>query len=178
MKIFIMLSFRHWQTDLKKLMWQIQYLMKKKDRGFNQNIYSFLGSIDRTPQINIGRRILVKVISPCIHGYLDFLIVAIFLLAPTVLGLSQLPAMLAYSLAAVHLIVTLASDFPFGMFKLIPFTIHGWIEHLVGPSLIALPFIFGFANEEIARNFYIAMGVVIIAVGILTDYKGQVEPKK
>lgn len=120
----------------------------------------------------------MKVISPCIHGYLDFLIVAIFLLAPTVLGLSQLPAMLAYSLAAVHLIVTLASDFPFGMFKLIPFTIHGWIEHLVGPSLIALPFIFGFANEEIARNFYIAMGVVIIAVGILTDYKGQVEPKK
>jgi hypothetical protein len=116
----------------------------------------------------------MKVISPRTHGYLDFLTVVIFLLAPTLLGLSQLPAMLAYSLAVVHLIVTLTSDFPFGIFKLIPFTVHGWIERLVGPSLIALPFIVGFANEDIARNFYIAMGVVIIVVGILTDYKGEV----
>lgn len=115
----------------------------------------------------------MKVISPRIHGYFDFLTVVIFLLAPALLGLSQLPAMLAYSLAAVHLIVTLTSDFPFGIFRLIPFAIHGWIERLVGPSLIALPFIFGFANEDIARNFYIAMGVVIILVGILTNYKGE-----
>jgi len=119
----------------------------------------------------------MKVISACAHGYLDFLTVVIFLLAPTLLGLSQLPAMLAYSLAVVHLIVTLTSDFPFGVVKLIPFTVHGWIEHLVGPSLIALPFIFGFANEDIARNFYIAMGVVIIVVGILTDYKGEIKSK-
>ncbi|SEM71136.1 hypothetical protein [Nitrosomonas marina] len=115
----------------------------------------------------------MKVISPRTHGYLDFLTVVIFLLAPIVLGLSELPAILAYSLAVVHLIVTLTSDFPFGIVKLIPFTIHGWIERLVGPSLIALPFIFGFATDEIARNFYIGMGIVIIAVGILTDYQGQ-----
>ena len=115
----------------------------------------------------------MKVISPRIHGYFDFLTVVIFLLAPALLGLSQLPAMLAYSLAAVHLIVTLTSDFPFGIFRLIPFAIHGWIERLVGPSLIALPFIFGFANEDIARNFYIAMGVAVIVLGMLTDYKGE-----
>ncbi|MCE7914401.1 MAG: hypothetical protein DYH15_06870 [Nitrosomonas sp. PRO4] len=101
----------------------------------------------------------MKVISPRIHGYFDFLTVVIFLLAPALLGLSQLPAMLAYSLAAVHLIVTLTSDFPFGIFRLIPFAIHGWIERLVGPSLIALPFIFGF--------------VVVIVLGMLTDYKGE-----
>ena len=81
----------------------------------------------------------MKVISPRIHGYLDFLTVVIFLLAPTLLGLSQLSAILAYGLAVVHLIVTLASDFPFGVVKLIPFTIHGWIERMVGPLLIAIP---------------------------------------
>ncbi|WP_295628788.1 hypothetical protein [uncultured Nitrosomonas sp.] len=120
----------------------------------------------------------MKVISPRMHGYLDFLTVIIFLLAPTLLGLSQLPAMLAYSLAAVHLMVTLASDFPFGVFKLIPFTIHGWIERLVGPLLIALPFILGFADEETARNFYIAVGLIIIVVGMLTDYQGVARDKK
>ncbi len=81
--------------------------------------------------------------------------------------------MLAYGLAVIHLIVTLASDFPFGVIKLIPFPIHGWIERIVGPSLIAVPFILSFANEEIARNFYIAVGLVIIAVGVLTDYQSK-----
>lgn len=114
----------------------------------------------------------MKVISPRVHGYLDYLTVALFLLAPTLLGMSQLPSMLAYAIAAIHLVVTLTSDFPFGAVKLIPFTVHGWIERIVGPSLIALPFIAGFANEGIARNFYIGIGLIIIVVGLLTDYQG------
>lgn len=120
----------------------------------------------------------MKVISPRTHGYLDFLTVVIFLLAPTLLGLGELSAILAYSLAVVHLIVTLASDFPFGVVKLIPFTIHGWIERMVGPLLIAIPFILNFSNEEAARNFYIAMGIIIIVVGMLTDYQAEVRDGK
>ena len=120
----------------------------------------------------------MKVISPRVHGYFDFLTVFIFLLAPTLLGLSQLSAMLAYGLAVVHLIVTLTSDFPFGIVKLIPFTIHGWIERMVGPLLIAIPFILNFSTEETARNFYIAMGIIIIVVGMLTDYQGEARVRK
>ncbi len=117
----------------------------------------------------------MKVITPRVHGYLDFVTVILFLSAPALLGLSQVPVMLAYSLAGIHLIVTLASDFPFGIVKIIPFPVHGWIERIVGPSLIAVPFILGFATEEIARNFYIAAGLIIIAVGMLTDYQGNVK---
>lgn len=114
----------------------------------------------------------MKIISPNIHGYLDFVTVVIFLLAPTLFGLSGLPAMLAYALAVIHLAVTLATDFPFGVVKLIPFTLHGWIERLVGPLLVVIPFVLGFANETGARNFYIFIGIIIIIVGLLTDYKG------
>jgi len=120
----------------------------------------------------------MKVISPRTHGYLDFLTVVLFLLAPTLLGLSQVPTLLAYGLATVHLLVTLASDFPLGIVKIIPFTVHGWIERLVGPSLIAVPFILNFADEEIARNFYIAVGLIIIVIGILTDYQGVARSEK
>lgn len=115
----------------------------------------------------------MKLISPRMHGYLDFLTVILFLLAPALFGLNQLPSLLAYSLAVIHLIVTLASDFPFGIIKIIPFPIHGWIERIVGPTLIAVPFILGFSADEIARNFYIAAGIIIIAVGLLTDYQGK-----
>ncbi len=120
----------------------------------------------------------MKVISPRIHGYFDFLTVFIFLLAPTLLELGQLSAMLAYGLAVVHLIVTLASDLPSGIIKLIPFTVHGWIERMVGPLLIAIPFILNFSTEEAARNFYIAMGIVIIIVGVLTDYQAEARDRK
>ncbi|MCB1949850.1 MAG: hypothetical protein H6940_13515 [Burkholderiales bacterium] len=112
----------------------------------------------------------MKVISARNHGYLDFLTVGIFLLAPTLLGLSQIPAMLAYVLAGVHLAVTLASDFSLGVFKLLAFKLHGWIERFVGPALVAIPFILGFSDEGVARNFYMAMGAIIIVVGLLTDY--------
>lgn len=115
----------------------------------------------------------MKIISPRNHGYLDFLTVIIFLLAPLLLGLNQVPALLAYGLAAVHLAVTLVSDFPFGVVRVIPFTLHGWIERIVGPALIAIPFILDFADEAIARNFYMIMGLIIIMVGLLTDYRGE-----
>lgn len=117
----------------------------------------------------------MKVISPRMHGYLDFLTVIVFLAAPILFELSRVPAMLAYSLAVIHLIVTLASDFPFGIVKIIPFTVHGWIERIVGPVLVAVPFVLGFANDEIARNFYIAVGIVIIIIGTLTDYRSAIK---
>ncbi len=112
----------------------------------------------------------MKIISARNHGYLDFLTVVIFLLAPTLLGLSQIPAILAYGLAGIHLMVTLASDFSLGIFKMLAFTLHGWIERIVGPTLLAAPFLLGFANDAIARNFYIVMGFVIIVAGLLTNY--------
>lgn len=120
----------------------------------------------------------MKIISATNHGYLDFVTVVIFLSAPTLFGLIGLPAMLAYGLAVIHLVVTLATDFPFGVIKIIPFTLHGWIERLVGPLLVVMPFILGFANEAAARNFYIFIGLIIILVGVLTDYEGTASQTK
>lgn len=112
----------------------------------------------------------MKLINPTVHGYLDYATVVLFLLAPNLLSLSGLPAMIAYALAVIHLAVTLVTDFPSGIFKLIPFTLHGWIERIVGPVLVVLPFVLGFA--ETAKYFYIVVGIVIIVVGVLTDYEG------
>jgi hypothetical protein len=49
---------------------------------------------------------------------------------------------------------------------------------MVGPLLIAVPFILNFADEDLARNFYIAMGIIIIIVGVLTDYQAEVRVRK
>ncbi|MGH8562845.1 MAG: SPW repeat domain-containing protein [Gammaproteobacteria bacterium] len=114
----------------------------------------------------------MKILNPRTHGYLDYVTVILFLVAPTLLGLTGMPATLAYALAVIHLVMTLATDFPLGVVPLIPFTIHGWVERVVGPLLIIVPFVLGFSAESTARNFYMAIGVVIVVVGWVTDYKG------
>ncbi|MGH8592476.1 MAG: SPW repeat domain-containing protein [Gammaproteobacteria bacterium] len=114
----------------------------------------------------------MKILNPRTHGYLDYVTVILFLVAPTVLGLTGIPAMLAYALAIIHLVMTLVTNFPLGVVKFIPFTIHGWVERVVGPLLIIVPFVLGFSTDLAARNFYVAIGVVIVLVGLVTDYKG------
>jgi hypothetical protein len=113
----------------------------------------------------------MKIISPRVHGYLDYVTVVVFLLAPMVIGLTGIPAMLAYALAGVHLVMTLATDFSLSIVKLIPLAIHGWVERVVGPLLVLLSFIPGFAINTPARIFYLLIGIIIILVGLLTDYR-------
>jgi hypothetical protein len=111
----------------------------------------------------------MKIISPTQHGYLDYVTVVLFLVAPTLIGLTGVAGTLAYALAAIHLAMTLVTDFPLGIAKLLPFSIHGWVERVVGPVLILLPFALGF--DTVAQSFYVVIGIVIVVVGLLTDYQ-------
>lgn len=111
----------------------------------------------------------MKKISPTLHGYLDYVTVAIFLVAPSLIGLTGLAMIFSYALAGIHLAMTLVTDFPLGAIKLLPFTLHGWVERVVGPVLILLPFGLGF--DAPARSFYIVVGIIIVIVGALTDYR-------
>lgn len=112
----------------------------------------------------------MKILSAKVHGFLDYFVVLVFLAAPSVLGLSILPAVISYTLAGVHLALTLLTNFPLGVLKVIPLKWHGIIELIVGPVLIALPFVLGFGSEPAAQYFYIVNGIVIALVWFLTDY--------
>ncbi len=111
----------------------------------------------------------MKKLTATLHGYIDYLAVVLFLAAPSVLGLTGIAGTFAYVLAVIHLALTLLTAFPLSVYKLIPFEIHGWIERGVGPVLILVPFVFGFIGA--ASAFYVVMGLVIILVGLMTDYK-------
>jgi len=117
---------------------------------------------------------VIKPISARIHGVLDYATVAGFLNAPMVFGFRGTPAAIVYWLAGIHLLMTGCTDFPLGFFKFIPFRIHGAIELVVCVFLISAPWIYGFAGDNIPRNFFIGIAVVIFVVVALTDYSGRV----
>ena len=119
----------------------------------------------------------MKILSPRVHGYLDFLVVAAFALAPSLCGFSSSTATLSYVIAGIHLVMSLITAYPFGILKLIPFPVHGALEFIVAIGLIGLPWIAGFAPEAVARNFYIGAGITVFLVVLMTDYKTVARPQ-
>lgn len=106
-------------------------------------------------------------LSPRAHGILDYVTVAVFALAPSLLGLVGLAATLSYALAGIHLAMTLLTAFPLGVARVVPFRLHGMVELAVGVVLVALGFLL---FEGVDRMFFAAMGVVILAVWAATAY--------
>ncbi len=111
----------------------------------------------------------MKILNSTVHGLLDYVVVAAFALAPTVFGLDGAPATISYVLAVVHLLLTVLTAFPPGLIKIVPAIVHGWIELVVAICLLVLPFIAGFTGT--AHNFYLAVGVIILVVWLITNYK-------
>lgn len=106
-----------------------------------------------------------------VHGILDYITVAVFLAAPTVLGLTGTPALIAYTLSGVHLGLTLLTAFPLGLIKVVPMVIHGWLELVVSLALVPLPWILGFSSDVPARTFFTGAGAVIFVVWLVTGYR-------
>lgn len=115
----------------------------------------------------------MKVISPTVHGMLDYATCAFFALAPSLFNLTGAYATVCYVLAGGYLLISLLTNMPLGAMRVIPFPVHGKLELLSSLVLIASPWIFGFANEnETARNVFAGSGMVFLVVYFLTDWAG------
>jgi hypothetical protein len=119
----------------------------------------------------------MRILSPRVHGILDLLTVLVLLLAPIMIGLGGSPAAIAYSLAAIHLLMTLLTKFPMGVWRKIPFFVHGIVELIVGVALLILPSYAGYGPGSPARRFYLAMGAAILVIWALTAYRETVARK-
>lgn len=113
----------------------------------------------------------MKILSPSVHGVGDYLIVLALLVLPSVFDFSNTPATLCYLLAATQLIVSLLTRYPLGLIKKIPFPIHGYYELVTALLLVPLPWLFGFSNEDAARNFFVISGVSLFVVWLVTNYR-------
>jgi len=113
----------------------------------------------------------MRFISPKIHGIIDYLVVVFLLASPMYFGLTGFLATFTYALAFVHLLLTLLTDYSPGLFKLIPFQVHGAIELLVGVVLISLAYTL-FADKPVGQLFYVIFGTCVLLTWLVTDYKG------
>jgi hypothetical protein len=117
-----------------------------------------------------------RVLNPRIHGYIDYVIVAVLALAPSVLGFGGIAAALCYILAVAQFGMSLLTAYPLGAAKVIPFPIHGGIELAAGIVALVSPWLFRFSNVPVARNFFLVAGISVVVVWGLTNYKAAELP--
>ncbi len=114
-------------------------------------------------------------IRPSVHRMLDGLTVVGFAIAPFVVPLSGAAAWLAWTLAVVHLLMTLATSFPDGSPGLVPLRWHGTVELLVGIALAGVPFMAGWVGS--ARWFYLVAGAVVLAIRLGSQFTPDQPPR-
>jgi hypothetical protein len=115
----------------------------------------------------------MRILDARVHGVLDLITVVAFLLGPLLFGLGGSPAAIAYTLAIVHLVMTLLTRYPMGRWRVIPFPVYGIVELIVGVALLILPSYAGYAPGSPARKFYLGMGAAILVVWALTAYGAE-----
>lgn len=113
----------------------------------------------------------MKFLSPKVHGILDMLVTVVLFIAPSLFDFGREASAISYVLGAVYVVVILATAYPYGLVKLMPFTVHGAMELVLSPLLIAMPWIAGFGYDRAGRGFFVAAGILLFLVWLTTDYK-------
>jgi hypothetical protein len=115
----------------------------------------------------------MKLLNPAVHGLLDYVLAAAFLLLPAVLGFSPGAATVSHIIGIAYAGVSLLTKYPLGLLKLIPFPVHGVLESIMAGAWIVLPWMLGFQDDSVARTFFMIAGVGLLLVAALTDYKAS-----
>src|SRR5271154_4513649 len=107
------------------------------------------------------------------HGAIDYAVVLFLWLSPTLFGLPKITSTFTYILGAIHLILTITTNFELGLIKIIPFKVHGIIELIVSIALLAAAFYLGSLEGDLSRNFYIGCAIAVFLTWLITDYKSS-----
>ena len=110
-------------------------------------------------------------ISPAVHGVLDYVLGAILIAAPFVLGFDSDTATTVCVVAGIaELGVAMTTAWSRGIIKLIPPAVHGVIDYVFVVALIAAPFIFGFSDDDRATAFFVIVGIGGLALVAATRF--------
>lgn len=114
---------------------------------------------------------LLPLIGGRLHGWLDDLVVLVFLGGAFALGLGGAALGIAVGGAIVHFLLTRLTDYPQGTFRLIPFRTHGFIELGEGLAVIAATMVLA-GNHPIAHRVFLGlMGASQLGAFAFSDYR-------
>lgn len=103
------------------------------------------------------------------HGYLDYLVGALLVAAPWLLGFYRggMESWVFVGAGVAILAYSLFTDYELGVVRRIQMPVHLWLDGIGGVLLAASPWLFAF--DEVVRTPHLVMGILEIAVALLTN---------
>lgn len=117
----------------------------------------------------------MKILNSKIHGIVDYLFALFLFASPSIFGLQERASLFTYILGVIHLVVTVSTNFEYGVIRFIKFKHHGWIELVVSFALVGVAIYLGEVENELSRNFYFALAILVFLTWLLSDYKSETE---
>lgn len=112
----------------------------------------------------------MKRLAPRTHGLLDYVVVTAFALSPVLFDLTGVASVLAYALAAAHLVLTVLTRFRRRSGEVLPVKLHATVEFVVAAALIAVPWLLHGTFGDRDRAFFTVAGALILVFWALTRY--------
>ena len=110
-----------------------------------------------------------------VHGILDYLVGALLIVAPYLLGFADGTAAqwVPQAIGALTIVASLLTNYPLGVVKVIPFATHLVLDVAQGVFLAASPWLFGFADRIWWPH--VLVGIIYVLVPSFTR-RGMTEP--
>jgi len=109
----------------------------------------------------------VRLIGRLSHIIIDVVFIIALAFGPAYAGFTGLGADLAWILAGVMFLIVALT-----LIKAIRMAIHGFVEIVVVLLILIAPWFWNFARGIHSRNFYMFVGVVMLAIWFMTDFRG------
>jgi len=102
------------------------------------------------------------------HGYLDYLVCALIIITPWLLGFNDVgPSTLVLVFVGLGILIySLMTDYELGIAKKISMRSHLTLDILSGLLLAVSPWLFGFADE--VSTPHVMMGIIFISMALVT----------
>src|SRR5581483_6815639 len=120
---------------------------------------------------------LVKLLPAWFHAIADYSVAALLILVPAIAGGPGKAVATGVVVGGVVAVVSMLTRYPLGVWKVLPFTLHSAGDYLAAALLVIAPFALSFQHSDTALAvFYVASGVAVLAVSLITNY--QYSPKR
>jgi hypothetical protein len=102
------------------------------------------------------------------HGILDYAFAILLAIAPSMVGFAGRQGRWCYVFAAILFVMGVLTQT-----KILRLALHGAVELVLAIVLVVLPWVAGFERGVLSRNFYVAIGLLLIVLWALTDWRGR-----
>ena len=115
---------------------------------------------------------LVKILPAWFHGIADYAVGGLLIVVALAVGGSSLAVATGVVVGAVVLAVSMLTNYPLGVTKVLPFTVHSAGDYLAAALLVIAPFALSFNDSDGGLSaLYLAAGVAVLAVSLITNYQ-------